>query len=146
MGVPDAYVLAVMLLVNSVGLLMLASTQLIGATMSRTLDLDARRKAALAETEPLIVTMGGEKFTLPAELPLVFAYHLTNMDLYKAARALVGDDDAERFLEANPSEKDFEQIIEAYGVELGESSASTPSSGNTGKRSKPTSAGSTKRS
>lgn len=147
MGVPDTYVLAAMLLVNSVGLLVLATNQLIGATMSRTLDLDARRKAAMAEAnrEHLIVTLDEQQFRLPVELPLAFAHYLSTMDIFKAARCLVGADDAQRFIDANPSVEDMEAIVEAYGVDLGESSASTPSSGSTGKKSKPTSSGTTKR-
>lgn len=108
-------------------------------------DLDARRKARESEAqgERHTITLDGATFTLPREMPLAFAYYLQNMDLLKAANVLVGKDNAERFLEANPSDKDLEDIIELYGVGLGESSASPRSSKNAGKKSKPTSAGST---
>lgn len=114
--------------------------------MSRTLDLDARRKAAMAEAnhEPLVLTLSGEQFTLPVELPLSFAYYLQTMEILKAARTLVGPDDAQRFLDANPTVEDMEAIVEAYGVGLGESSGSPTSSGSTTKKSKRTSSATTK--
>lgn len=113
--------------------------------MSRVIDLDARRKAVAGEAkkEPMTVRLNGETFTLPAEMPLAFAYYLQNMELLKAARSLVGEKDAERFLDANPSAEDLEAIVEGYGISLGEASGSPSSSTSTGKKSKRTSSGST---
>ena len=113
--------------------------------MTRHIDLDARRKAAMAEAkgEPLTVTIGGETFDLPAELPLSFAYYMQQIEMLKAAASLVGKENAERFLDANPTMEDLEAIVEAYGVGLGEASASPTSSASTTRRSKPTSGGST---
>jgi hypothetical protein len=113
--------------------------------MSRHVDLDARRKAVAAEAkgEPVTVVLDGETFTLPSELPLSFAYYITTMDLMKACAVLVGKDNAERFLDAGPTNEDFEAIVEAYGLDLGEASGSPKSSASTTKRSKRTSTATT---
>ncbi len=113
--------------------------------MSRRLDLNERRQARMAEAnaEPLTVVLGEEEFTLPAELPLAFAFYMQNLDMDKAAASLVGKSDADRFLAANPSMQDMEAIVEEYGIDMGESSASPRSLTSTGKRSRPTSRGST---
>lgn len=114
---------------------------------ARELNLDAAR-AARAEVagEPPVIVFGGERFTLPRELPADFALRAAAGDLQDALSALFDDDDAtrERFWALKPSLNDVLALVEGigglYGFDgLGESSASGDSSATTSSPSRPTS-------
>lgn len=104
------------------------------------LDLDARR--AEANLEPHKVTIGGKVYGLPAELPLMFADHLSHGEMRLAVELLFGEEEAD---EVAPllSDADLMAIAEIYGTDPGKSSGSLPSLNRAGRRSKPTSKGST---
>jgi hypothetical protein len=109
------------------------------------LDLDAAR-AARAETrgETPTVTIGGETFTLPPELPMRYIWANDDMDALKA----LFDGQLDRFLSVvELTTEDIRALIAGmpslYGVGSGESLASAGSSGNGSNRSRPTSGGST---
>lgn len=101
----------------------------------RVWDLDAQRKARAEarEQEPASFVLGGETFTIPAELPVDFGTCLMEGDLRGAVVALLGGEQAERFfqLDPSPSVQDFEAIAEmaseVYGLAAGESKASQDS-------------------
>lgn len=95
--------------------------------MKRELDLDARRAARAEQSgEPPVVVFGGEKFDLPAELPLTFMEHLAAGRFASAVEALVGDQ-APAFLAHGPSMEDLMELSEMYAVPLGKGSNSTGS-------------------
>lgn len=106
---------------------------------ARHLDLDARRAARWegAGEVPQVV-LGGETFDLPVEMPLVFLEALGEMDVGRAVRALVGEEHVERFLGTGPTVEDLLELRELYGIDMGESQASSASSTNGGKPSRPT--------
>ena len=98
------------------------------------LDLNARRAARReAGREHLKVNLGDDEFLLPPELPIDIAEPMKKLAdgdltcLIDIVETLFGDD-TDRFMKYRPSIDDLEQIIEAYGTILGESSASTESS------------------
>lgn len=113
------------------------------------LDLDAARAARTEATgEGHLFVFCGVKFPLPVELPADFAFKLADQDAKGALEALL----AERFDEfwaLRPSIEDLNALAEGvaklYGFGTpGESPASAPSSTNGGKRSRPTSPGTTR--
>jgi len=114
-----------------------------------TLDLDAARAAraeAAGETHALV--FGAVEFPLPAELPADFAFRLADGETRGALEALLAER-FEEFWERRPTIEDLtalaEGVAKLYGFgDPGESSASAPSSANGGKRSRPTSSGSTR--
>lgn len=97
------------------------------------LDLDAAR-AARAEVrgdDPPVFLLGGQKFTLPAELPAEFAYLLD--DPKEAMRFLLADQ-FDDFWGHRPSKADIFEVVawigRTAGLTAGESSASGGSSPN----------------
>ena len=112
------------------------------------LNLDAAR-AARAETrgEAPTVTIGGETFTLPAELPIRYVWTLIDGDDMDALKVLFNGQ-LDRFLATEPTREDILALVAGvpslYGLKSpGESSASAGSSANGSNRSRPTSAAST---
>lgn len=117
--------------------------------MSRRLDLDRLRAARLeAAKEPPLVTLGGEEFVLPAELPAEFVVVAARGDMEEAVGTLLDPADVERFWKVRPSVADLMALFEGapglYGLDVGEPSASENSSPDDGTNSKPTSNGSTR--
>lgn len=119
-----------------------------GRAVKRKIDLDARRKsraaAAEVDQEPVEIKFCNMKFTLPAEMPWRFASLAFAGDVDGALRLAFDagepppdeddpqDSQYDRFLWLNPSVTDVlalvEDIGEAYGLSMGESSASASSS------------------
>lgn len=88
---------------------------------SRVIDLDEARTARQeAQAEPVVLKIGGEDFTLPPEIPFLFAEHSRTGDLKAALEALLGDQ-ADAFFALDPSIDDLnvfsEAIAEVYGIE-----------------------------
>lgn len=115
----------------------------------RILDLDAAR-AARAEVrgDPPSITLGGQTFTLPAELPMRYIWTLIDGDEMGALKLLFNGQ-LDKFLAAEPSKEDILALMagvpKLYGVGTsGESPASAGSSSNGSNRSRPTSPASTK--
>lgn len=115
----------------------------------RSLDLDAARAArAEAQGEPPVVTFGGEQFTLPAELPLRYAWALIDND-HEGALKMLFNGQHERFLAKDPSRDDVLALIKGipllYGIgDEGESPASGGSSNDGSSPSRPTSRAATR--
>ncbi len=98
--------------------------------------------------EPPVVILGGERFTLPHEMPYTVMEAFVARDREGFMRPLLGDS-YERFwalgISAADSDEFVEQILVIYGVGgPGNSSASGDSSKSNGTRSKPTSPATTK--
>jgi hypothetical protein len=109
-------------------------------------DLDAARAArAEAKGETPMFVFGGQKFTLPPEMPAEFAYLLD--DAKEAFRFLLADD-FDDFWSHRPSKEDLVELVavlgKAYGTSLPESAASGGSSPNGGTPSRPTSPATTR--
>lgn len=108
------------------------------------LDLDAARAArAEARGEAPTVTLGGETFTLPAELPMRYVWTLVEGDDMDALKVLF-DGQLDRFLATVPTREDILALVAGvptlYGLaSQGESPASAGSSNNGSSRSRPTS-------
>lgn len=104
-------------------------------------DLDAAR-AARAELrgDPPCFLFGGQKFTVPAEIPAEFAYLLD--DPKEALRFLL-QDQFDDFWAHRPSKEDLVALVAwiagGAGMTPGESMASAGSSPNGSGRSRPTS-------
>lgn len=97
----------------------------------RVIDLDASRAArAEAAGVPVVVKLGGREFTLPVELPFLFADHLAEGELRRAFDALLGEQ-ASEFWKLGVTLPDVEafaeQVTGAYGMAEGDSSASSSS-------------------
>jgi hypothetical protein len=113
------------------------------------LDLDAARAArAEARGEPPTVTLGGETFTLPPEMPLRYVWTLVDGDDMAALRVLFNGQ-LDRFLATEPTREDILTLIAGvpalYGlVSPGESPASAGSSNDGSSRSRPTSPAATR--
>ena len=104
------------------------------------IDLNAKRAArAATRGEGLVVVLGEESFTLAPELPVAVMELVEINEFAAAIKLIVGEADWTRFLAQSPTMHDVMDIVEAYGVELGESSASAGSSTSTGAPSRPTS-------
>lgn len=104
-------------------------------------DLDAKRAARAELHGPKEIRLGGETFTLPAELETAFVDAtaeevMGKVGFREAFRVLVGDEHLERFLATHPTVEDLAEIAQMYGVTLPESSASAPSSPKSGKPSR----------
>ena len=113
------------------------------------LDLDAAR-AARAEVrgEAPTITIGGETFTLPPELPMRYVWTLVDGEDMDSLKVLF-DGQLDRFLATDPTREDILALVagipELYGLASeGESPASDGSSGNGSGHSRPTSAASTR--
>lgn len=112
------------------------------------IDLDAGRKKRRAEREPIVITFGGEKFTVEG-IPLDFWTKGAAMNLVGAIESLFGDD-AARFLAHKPELEDVMALLEGVTAELGfgelagNPTKSPGSSASTGRPSKPTGQGSTR--
>lgn len=111
------------------------------------INLDKARQArAESIGDPITVHFGGRDFTLPPEMPFRFADEGNSGNLRGAIEELLGDE-AEQFFALDPSLPDIAELIqqasEAYGVAEGEAPASSGSSPSAGKKSRPTSSGST---
>jgi hypothetical protein len=113
------------------------------------LDLDAARAArAEARGEPPTVTLGGETFTLPAELPMRYVWTLVEGDDMDALKVLF-DGQLDRFLATEPTREDILALVAGvpalYGLASpGESPASAGSSNSGSSRSRPTSPAATR--
>lgn len=104
------------------------------------LDLNARRAArASAKGEAFVVRLGAEQFTLAPEMPFFCLEAVEDNRFIDAVKMLVNPGDWDRFKACAPTFNDVIEIIEAYGVGLGESSNSDGSWASTGASSKPTS-------
>lgn len=99
-------------------------------------DLDkarAAREAARAEAKrvPSTVTLGGEKFVFPVEMPLAALEAMEARNLPGFMRAMLGEEQWAGFVKHNPTLEDIEEIVDqvpaTHGVTPGESSASGPS-------------------
>lgn len=93
------------------------------------------------------MTLAGETFTLPVELPMRYVWTLVDGDDMAALKVLF-DGQLDRFLATDPSRQDILALVagvpKLYGLASeGESSASAGSSRNGSSRSRPTSAAST---
>lgn len=102
--------------------------------MDRSLDLDAARAArAEARGEPPTVTIGGETFTLPPELPMRYVWTLADGEDDRDALKLLFDGQWDRFVKlVEPTREDILALVAAvpklYGLRSeGESSASAGS-------------------
>lgn len=112
------------------------------------LDLDAARAARAENHTARVLRLGGEEFDLPAELPFAFGDGLNQRDAGASLRALLGEDSFTRAIALGLTSEDWSEILKQvptlYGFEdEGESEASPPSPKRAGKRSKPTSRGTT---
>lgn len=113
------------------------------------LDLDAARAArAEARGESPTVTLGGETFILPAELPMRYVWTLVEGDDMDALKVLFNGQ-LERFLATDPTREDILALVagvpKLYGLaSQGESPASAGSSSNGSSRSRPTSPATTR--
>lgn len=105
-------------------------------------DLDAARAARRELAQQQSIRLGGHVFALVDELPI------ETLELASAGRfmdALVGlladpDAQAEALRGTRPTISEFELVLSlVFGVDLGEASASSPSSASTSRRSRPTS-------
>lgn len=90
----------------------------------RVVDFDARRKARAEITrEPVVIKMGGKRYTLPPVLAAEFAICAQENNLRGALDALLGEH-ADAFLATKPSVDDLEDLFTAvsdlYGVTPGE--------------------------
>lgn len=109
-------------------------------------DLDAAR-AARAELrgDPPVFLFGGQKFTVPVELPIEFAYLL---DDPKEAMRFLLQDQFEDFMAQRPSKDDIFELVtwvgKTAGLSVGESSASGGSSPTASSPSRPTSPATTR--
>lgn len=94
---------------------------------SRVIDLDGAR-AARKESEDVTLKFGGRDFTLPGELPFLFAEYSRQERLDDAMRALLGEDQAREFFALNPTLEDLteftEAIVKVYGLDSGKSEGS----------------------
>lgn len=109
------------------------------------LDLAARRAArAAALSEPFTLDIGDQTFTVVSELPVAMSDAETMNDMTALVRLLLADPEADydRFMATKPTMNDLLDIVEWYGVSLGESVRSAVSSRNTGGPSARTSNGS----
>jgi hypothetical protein len=130
----------------------------------RTINLDVIRAArAEAAEEPIELVFGDEVIPLPVDFPVAVLVAFGRMQgdeedgsggdmsgLEDGLSALVGVDVATKLLtEYRIGAFELLDLLtaaaELYGISLGESSASAPSSSNGGKPSRPTSPGTTKR-
>lgn len=113
------------------------------------LDLDAARAArAEAHGEAPTVVLGGETFTLPAELPMQYVWTLVEGEDIDALKVLF-DGQLDRFLAAGPTREDILALIagvpKLYGLaSQGELPASAGSSNGGSNRSRPTSPATTR--
>lgn len=84
----------------------------------RTIDLDAARLARAEKTGGAFdVSLGGETFELPAEMPLEVPARFTVGDLRGACELLVGPDRVEAFMSTGLSAEDIEALVEqGYGL------------------------------
>lgn len=109
------------------------------------LDLDAARAArSEAKGHSPQVKFGGERFSLPAELPWDFFEVLDSGDM-KAAMGMLLNGDFDRFWAHGPTTEDMKALargvpaLYGFGGGAGESSASAGSSSATGKQPRRTS-------
>lgn len=121
---------------------------------SRRIDLNALRAArAEAAGEPIILTVGDEDVELPPEMPLAVATGFARLasgdptGIDDALGALLGPESNRIITEHSLTLTDLMELMEAagalYGVTVGESSASAPSSPPAPRPSKPTSSATT---
>jgi len=100
------------------------------------IDLDAAR-AARAEREPRTLRFGGVDFDLPARMPVATGLAFEAARTGEFLASLLGDQ-LPAFLALQPDEDDFAALVPAlwdeYRTSAGESKASPPRSGRTGKR------------
>lgn len=113
-------------------------------------DLDALAAEA-AGAAPFEFTFGGETYELPGQFDMRAAAALSAGKVYEGLESLLGAAQWARMQAAEQVLTDtmlaalLDRYAEHTGVSLGESSASSSSSRSTGRPSKPTSNGSTRR-
>lgn len=107
--------------------------------MARVIDLDAKRVArAEAQGDPPEVVLGGERFSLPVELPLETLDLMADGQFREAFSILLGGEvEMRRLFRHRPTDADLEELMGVYG-DAPESLASPRSSAATGTRSRPT--------
>lgn len=97
-------------------------------TPERLIDLDAKRIARQeAAGELVTVRLGGQDFTMPAELPVDFS-ELAQQGRIRDAITLLFNGQADDFFAKNPTVDDIKAMVEGaaelYGLKVGESTAS----------------------
>lgn len=108
------------------------------------LDLNARRAArAAARGEGMFVTVDDHDVELIPELPLDFDVIRVDNTMDVIKMLLVNPDDYEVLVKAKLSLNDVLEIVEMYGVQMGESLSAAESSINTSVRSRRTGKGTT---
>lgn len=108
------------------------------------LDLNAKRAArAAARGEGLFIELGEDKFEIVGELPLEMEELRSDNSRDVLKMLLVNPDDLDRLLAHKLSFQDVLDIVEFYGVQLGESVSAVESSISTSAQSKRTGRGST---
>lgn len=115
-------------------------------------DLDAVIAEEQATVEPFEFTFAGATYTLPGVVDVPAIAQFTRGEIDSAMRRLLGDNQWQRIIDSPVvlSQNALVALMGEYaersgGASLGELSASTGSSKNTGRPSKRTSSGSTKR-
>ena len=105
------------------------------------LDLDARRAEAQLEDHKL--TLGGKVYLFPAEVPLLFGDRLNKDGIEEGMQLLLGEEEGSEvaLLLSDPELITIAKTF--YGDSVPELQASPPSLNRAGRRSKPTSKGST---
>lgn len=113
--------------------------------MTRRIDLDQRR--AEANAEPIEVVVAGRSFTLPAILPVALTLKVDQLArdgttgeldattaeaVFRALVTGLAGDQAEELMELISLDELQHLMVAAYGMTVGESSASAPSSPNGG--------------
>lgn len=108
------------------------------------LDLNAKRAArAAARGEGMFITVDEHDIELIAELPLDFDVIRVDNTMDVVKMLLVNPEDYEVLKKAKLSLNDVLEIVEMYGVQLGESLSAAESSIKTSARSRQTGKGST---
>lgn len=112
------------------------------------LNLNAKRaERAARRGSPMMVVLGEppQSFELVPEVPLAVGELAAKADIAGAMRLLLRNPDVDwpRLSELGLSMEDVNEVVNFYGANLGESSASSSSSTNTGTPSRPISNAST---
>jgi hypothetical protein len=108
------------------------------------IDLNARRAARVAKgQEPMVVRVGDRDYELANMISIRTMELVNDGDIPGAAKLMLKEPDDWAEFAANVDMNELGHIITSYGTRMGESSASTDSSVDTGEQSRPTSDDST---